>query len=192
MAERGQGGVIVNVSSGGASRAHRQMFGYDTSKGGIEAATRAMALDLAPLGIRVNAIVPGSIRVERGISVGDAPIPPSDVIRWPGKGRRRISRPRSPFSARMTPLTSPERASSWMAAWTRNCAARLLITATITATTLEAWHPRARRGKPLDFNRRGIPTSASKSCTNFQSNDLQGRQPKSPESASHRGIGRPD
>ena len=80
MARRGQGGVIINLSSGGASRAHRHMFGYDTSKGGIEAATRAMALDLAPLGIRVNAIVPGSIHVEQGTAVGDAPIPPSDVI----------------------------------------------------------------------------------------------------------------
>jgi len=80
MAQRGQGGVIVNISSGGASRAHRQMFGYDTTKGGIEAATRAMALDLAPLGIRVNTVVPGSIRVDHGASVGDAPIPPSQVI----------------------------------------------------------------------------------------------------------------
>ena len=34
MAKRGQGGVIINMSSGGASRAHRHMFGYDTSKGG--------------------------------------------------------------------------------------------------------------------------------------------------------------
>ena len=56
------------------------MFGYDTSKGGIEAATRAMALDLAPLNIRVNAVVPGSIRVDHATNVGDAPIPPSDVI----------------------------------------------------------------------------------------------------------------
>lgn len=80
MAKRGGGGVIINVSSGGASRAHRHMFGYDASKGGIEAATRAMALDLAPLNIRVNTVVPGSIRVDRGASVGDAPIPPSDVI----------------------------------------------------------------------------------------------------------------
>ena len=52
MAKRGAGGVIINVSSGGASRAHRHMFGYDTSKGGIEAATRVMALDLAALNIR--------------------------------------------------------------------------------------------------------------------------------------------
>ena len=77
MAKRGLGGVIINMSSGGASRAHRHMFGYDTSKGGIEAATRAMALDLAGLNIRVNAIVPGSTRVDHGTSVGDAPIPPS-------------------------------------------------------------------------------------------------------------------
>ena len=80
MAKRGEGGVIINVSSGGASRAHRHMFGYDTSKGGIEAATRVMALDLAPLNIRVNTVVPGSTRVDRGTFVGDNPIPPADVI----------------------------------------------------------------------------------------------------------------
>lgn len=86
MAKRGRGGVIINMSSGGATRAHRQMFGYDTSKGGIEAATRAMALDLAGLNIRVNAIVPGSTRVAHGTSVGDAPIAPSAVIPLPRQG----------------------------------------------------------------------------------------------------------
>ncbi len=54
-----------------------QRVAYDASKGGIEAMTRAMALDLAPYGIRVNAVVPGFIRtydltdeaaVERGKS----------------------------------------------------------------------------------------------------------------------------
>ena len=74
------------MSSGGASRAHRHMFGYDTSKGGIEAATRSMALDLAPLNIRVNAVVPGSTRVEHGTSVGNTPIPPSQVIPLPRQG----------------------------------------------------------------------------------------------------------
>jgi NAD(P)-dependent dehydrogenase (short-subunit alcohol dehydrogenase family) len=86
MAKRGQGGVIINMSSGGATRAHRAMVGYDTSKGGIEAATRSMALDLAPLNIRVNAVVPGSTRVDSGTVVGGNPIPPSETIPIPRQG----------------------------------------------------------------------------------------------------------
>ncbi|WP_027482495.1 SDR family NAD(P)-dependent oxidoreductase [Deinococcus pimensis] len=54
-------GVIVNTSSGGATRAHRGNVAYDATKGGIEAMTRAMALDLAPYGVRVNGVVPGFI-----------------------------------------------------------------------------------------------------------------------------------
>ena len=50
------------MSSGGASHAHRAMAAYDAAKGGIEALTRAMALDLAPYGVRVNFVVPGLIR----------------------------------------------------------------------------------------------------------------------------------
>ncbi len=64
MARRHQG-VIINMSSGGATRAHRGMAAYDASKGGIEALTRSMALDLAPYGVRVNALVPGSIDTQR-------------------------------------------------------------------------------------------------------------------------------
>lgn len=59
---RKRSGVILNMSSGGATRAHRGNVAYDASKGGIEAMTRAMALDLAPYGVRVNAVVPGLIR----------------------------------------------------------------------------------------------------------------------------------
>src|SRR6476661_2253235 len=54
-------GVILNMSSGGATRAHRGNVAYDASKGGIEAFTRAAGLDLAPYAIRVNAVAPGSI-----------------------------------------------------------------------------------------------------------------------------------
>jgi NAD(P)-dependent dehydrogenase (short-subunit alcohol dehydrogenase family) len=77
MARQGSG-VIISMSSGGATKAHRGNVAYDASKGGIEAMTRAMALDLAPYGIRVNAVVPGFIRtydlsdeaaIERGKSV---------------------------------------------------------------------------------------------------------------------------
>jgi NAD(P)-dependent dehydrogenase (short-subunit alcohol dehydrogenase family) len=59
---RKRSGSIIHMSSGGATRAHRGNVAYDASKGGIEAMTRAMALDLAPYGVRVNAIVPGLIR----------------------------------------------------------------------------------------------------------------------------------
>jgi 3-oxoacyl-[acyl-carrier protein] reductase len=86
MAKRGQGGVIINMSSGGASRAHRHMFGYDTTKGGIEAATRSMALDLAQLNIRVNAVIPGSTKVDNGTVVSGNPIPPSETIPLPRQG----------------------------------------------------------------------------------------------------------
>jgi NAD(P)-dependent dehydrogenase (short-subunit alcohol dehydrogenase family) len=58
MVEQGAG-VIINTSSGGASRAHRGMVSYDSAKGGVEAFTRAAALDLAPYGVRVVCIVPG-------------------------------------------------------------------------------------------------------------------------------------
>jgi 3-oxoacyl-[acyl-carrier protein] reductase len=60
MARR-KGGSIISISSGGATRAHRGNVAYDASKGGIEAFTRAAALDLAPYAIRVNAVAPGSI-----------------------------------------------------------------------------------------------------------------------------------
>ena len=60
MARQGKGSII-NLSSGGATRAHRCFVAYDATKGGIEAMSRAMALDLGPYGVRVNILTPGSI-----------------------------------------------------------------------------------------------------------------------------------
>jgi NAD(P)-dependent dehydrogenase (short-subunit alcohol dehydrogenase family) len=57
-------GSIINISSVGGTRAHWTGLPYDVSKGAIDAMTRAMALELAREGIRVNAIAPGAIRGE--------------------------------------------------------------------------------------------------------------------------------
>ena len=60
MRERG-GGTIVNVSSVQAIASQRGVAAYTASKGGINALTRAMALDHAHENIRVNAVCPGSV-----------------------------------------------------------------------------------------------------------------------------------
>ncbi len=57
-------GAIVNMSSVNAVLAIANQVPYSVSKGGINQLTRVMALSLAPHGIRVNAIGPGSIMTE--------------------------------------------------------------------------------------------------------------------------------
>jgi NAD(P)-dependent dehydrogenase (short-subunit alcohol dehydrogenase family) len=59
MAKRG-GGAIVNVSSISALRP-RGLTAYSTSKGAVIALTRAMAVDHAADGIRVNCVAPGPV-----------------------------------------------------------------------------------------------------------------------------------
>lgn len=58
---RKHGGNIVNISSVGGLRAHWRGLPYDITKGAIDSMTRAMALELAADGIRVNAVAPGAI-----------------------------------------------------------------------------------------------------------------------------------
>lgn len=55
------GGAIVNTASVQAYWSHQGAVAYSASKGGIVAFTRALALDHAHEGIRVNAIAPGSV-----------------------------------------------------------------------------------------------------------------------------------
>src|SRR5215469_4720881 len=52
-------GVIINLTSGAAFRSSPRGVHYVTSKGGVLSMTRAMAAELAPYRIRVNAIAPG-------------------------------------------------------------------------------------------------------------------------------------
>ncbi len=74
MAKQGGGGAIVNMSSVNAVLAIPNQVPYVVSKGGINQLTKVMALALAPHGIRVNAIGPGTILTElaKGAVLGDA------------------------------------------------------------------------------------------------------------------------
>lgn len=58
--ERGNGGVIINVSSVHEIIPRPTYVSYSISKGGMENMTKTLALEYAPHGIRVNAIAPGA------------------------------------------------------------------------------------------------------------------------------------
>lgn len=62
MVDRGGGGAIINISSGAGLKAFPSNVAYVVSKHGVVGLTRAMAVDLAPHNIRVNALCPGSVR----------------------------------------------------------------------------------------------------------------------------------
>ncbi len=61
-------GRIVSISSVAGMYALPQRAVYSASKAAIIGMTRSIALDVAPLGITVNAVCPGSIRTDRAIS----------------------------------------------------------------------------------------------------------------------------
>ncbi len=70
MVAQGQGGSIVNISSIASKIAQAKAAAYSASKAAVNALSRSMALDLAPNGIRVNAVCPGIIDTFRMDDLG--------------------------------------------------------------------------------------------------------------------------
>jgi NAD(P)-dependent dehydrogenase (short-subunit alcohol dehydrogenase family) len=58
------GGNIVNISSMASQYGIPKVIAYSASKGAIESMTRAMAVELAQFGIRVNCVAPGFIKTK--------------------------------------------------------------------------------------------------------------------------------
>lgn len=53
-------GSIINISSVGSTLGLPEDLAYASSKGGVNNMTRSMAVQMAPMGVRVNAIAPGT------------------------------------------------------------------------------------------------------------------------------------
>ncbi|SFU97341.1 SDR family NAD(P)-dependent oxidoreductase [Bradyrhizobium arachidis] len=66
-------GSIINVASVAAFGGMNGALGYSPSKGAVRLFTQALARDLAPDGIRVNAVAPGIIATEMSESTRDNP-----------------------------------------------------------------------------------------------------------------------
>lgn len=67
----GLGGSIIHISSVGAYAAQEGATAYCATKSALLGLTKAMALELAPHGIRVNSIAPGDIQTETSENVVD-------------------------------------------------------------------------------------------------------------------------
>ena len=64
MLEKQTQGVIINISSMASQYGLPKVIAYTASKSAIEGMTKAMAVELSPLGIRVNCIAPGFIATD--------------------------------------------------------------------------------------------------------------------------------
>ncbi len=73
MRQQGKGAVVF-VSSNTAYRAIPNRAAYSASKGGINALAKALAVDLGPYGIRCNVVLPGTIKTERWVQMGNKQI----------------------------------------------------------------------------------------------------------------------
>jgi C-7 ketoreductase len=61
---RGRGGAIVNVSSTLSERVAQDTVVYAATKAALNTLTKGLALELAPAGVRVNAVLPGGVETD--------------------------------------------------------------------------------------------------------------------------------
>jgi 3-oxoacyl-[acyl-carrier protein] reductase len=79
MKEQGKG-AIVFISSNTAYRAIPNRAAYCASKGGINAMSKAFAVDLGKYGIRSNVVLPGTIKTERWKKMGKKQISNGELV----------------------------------------------------------------------------------------------------------------
>src|SRR5262249_26362805 len=85
MAAQGTGGRIVNIGSTSGFMGRSRAVAYSAAKGGVANLTRAMAAQLAPHKIRVNAIVPNKIGSPVGKDEFDPARPVPNMAKRPGQ-----------------------------------------------------------------------------------------------------------
>jgi len=84
MAKQESGGRIVNIGSTSGFMGRKRAIAYSAAKGGVANLTRAMAVQLAPHNIRVNAIVPNKIGSPVGKDEFDPSRPVPNMPKRPG------------------------------------------------------------------------------------------------------------
>jgi len=110
MIDQGTGGCIVNISSQGGKSGFPEASAYVSSKHGVIGFTRSASMDLAPHGIRVNAVCPN--HVTTGLARGRTSTSPGGpVSRCPSTSR--ACEHGSPSVVTELLGTPPTRASSW-------------------------------------------------------------------------------
>lgn len=71
MIAQGRKGSIINISSVSSTTPLSRVFTYSVSKAGLNSVTQFLARELAPKGIRVNAIIPGFFPAEQNRKILD-------------------------------------------------------------------------------------------------------------------------
>jgi len=80
LAARKSGGRIINIASMLSFQGGIRVVAYAAAKSGILGLTRALANELAPLGINVNAIAPGYMATDNTQALRDDPVRSRDIL----------------------------------------------------------------------------------------------------------------